>query len=125
MAGLSPLVKRVLTALLLMPLVVWGILALPTIYLAVLFGAVTLLGAWEWGGLSGLATPLAKASYVVLVALLLVAVGQLGSHPHTLLALFGTAVAGWCLVLLLGGGLLVGRLCVLLLFGWLDNSMNA
>ena len=42
---------RIVTAVILIPLFVWGTLALPTPYFAVLTGAVVTLGAWEWSAL--------------------------------------------------------------------------
>lgn len=40
--------QRLITALLLIPIFVWLVLALPTAYLAVILGGVVLLAAWEW-----------------------------------------------------------------------------
>lgn len=46
--------NRVLTASLLAPFIIAAILFLPPDGFAGLWGAIILLGAWEWGGLSGL-----------------------------------------------------------------------
>jgi phosphatidate cytidylyltransferase len=40
--------QRVITALILAPLVMWGILSLPEMWFAVLFGVVVVAGWWEW-----------------------------------------------------------------------------
>ena len=42
---------RILTAVVLVPLMVWAVYSLPTQWLAVLMGAFILAAAWEWGGL--------------------------------------------------------------------------
>ena len=47
------LLQRVLTALVLIPLVFGGVLYLPDIWFAVLFGLIVLAGAYEWARLSG------------------------------------------------------------------------
>lgn len=43
--------QRLITALLLIPIFVWLVLALPTAYLAMLLGGIVLLGAMEWAHL--------------------------------------------------------------------------
>lgn len=58
------LATRIATALVLVPLVVAGILLLPTPPVALIFAALMLLGAWEWARLLGLAV-LARAGYTL------------------------------------------------------------
>jgi phosphatidate cytidylyltransferase len=65
--------QRLLTALVLGGLIVWGILALPTAYLALVFALFALIGAWEWGRMSGFQHLGARMIYVVCVAVLLTA----------------------------------------------------
>lgn len=48
--------QRLLTIAVLLPLFVWGILALPTEYFALLTAFIVLIGAWEWGRMIGLRT---------------------------------------------------------------------
>ncbi len=43
--------QRLITALVLIPLFIWGVLRLPSAYLAAILGAIVLLGAWEWSKL--------------------------------------------------------------------------
>ncbi|GAB3683410.1 phosphatidate cytidylyltransferase [Salinisphaera aquimarina] len=64
------LITRVVTALALVPLVVLGILFLPTVAIALIFAALMLLGAWEWGGLLRLAQP-GRTGFVVAVAVVM------------------------------------------------------
>ena len=56
--------QRVLTALVLAPLALWGIVALPETAFNLAWGGVVLLAAWEWGRLGGL-----SGAFAVLYAL--------------------------------------------------------
>jgi len=60
--------QRVLTALVLVPLAVAGILFLENDLLAVMLGVVVLLGAWEMGALANLRNRYALTGYVAVVA---------------------------------------------------------
>lgn len=68
------LMQRVITALLLLPLLLAAIWFLPTPALYAVFSAAGLLVAWEWTGLMGLRIRGARFAYVGLTALLLAAV---------------------------------------------------
>ena len=63
--------QRLLTALLLVPLVVGGILLLDHRVFAALLGGVMLMGAYEMGRLANLQQPLALLAFVVAVAVAL------------------------------------------------------
>lgn len=58
--------KRVLTAALLVPVVVGAVLYLPSIYVALLFALLVLIGAWEWAGLMGWMSNTARWAYTLL-----------------------------------------------------------
>lgn len=60
--------QRLLAALVLIPLVVWGILQLSTQSLALVFALIILVGAWEWSGLMKLTTVAWRGLYVLVVA---------------------------------------------------------
>lgn len=60
--------QRLLAALVLIPLVVWGILQLSTQSLALVFALIILVGAWEWGGLMKLKSTGLRSLYVVVAA---------------------------------------------------------
>ncbi|MGA9852386.1 MAG: phosphatidate cytidylyltransferase [Gammaproteobacteria bacterium] len=62
---------RILTALILLPLVTVLVLLAPTWALALVAGLVTLVAAWEWASLSGETAELLKISRIILVAVLL------------------------------------------------------
>jgi phosphatidate cytidylyltransferase len=64
-----PLAKRVITALVLIPLFLGALFGLTATGVAILFGAIIAIGAWEWGGLAGLARA-TRAQYAMAVPLL-------------------------------------------------------
>jgi phosphatidate cytidylyltransferase len=60
--------NRVLTALVLAPLIVAGILLLPPLWYAVVWGVVFAIATWEWSGLCGLEKLPERAGLVVVMA---------------------------------------------------------
>ncbi len=63
--------QRLLTALVLIPLVVWAVLALSTNALGLVLALFVVLGSWEWGRLIGLNSVVARTGYVLLIVTLL------------------------------------------------------
>ncbi|MEY2701182.1 MAG: phosphatidate cytidylyltransferase [Pseudomonadota bacterium] len=57
---------RVITALVLVPLVVAAVLWLPQIWFAYIWGIFILAGVWEWSALSGLASRGSRLAYIAL-----------------------------------------------------------
>jgi phosphatidate cytidylyltransferase len=89
--------QRVITGLILCVVFAGLLLLLPAPAFVAVIGAVILLGAWEWGGLADLESPMQRSAYVVVVAAAMAvyhwgAVGQ----PVALL----TVAAGWWLLML-------------------------
>lgn len=66
---------RILTALVLIPLVLWGILELPTSLFAGVFGLFVVLGAWEWARLIGWTSTSLRGGYAVAVGVLTALIG--------------------------------------------------
>ncbi len=64
------LAQRILTALMLIPLVLWGIFAGSDFWFALILGAILILGAWEWAKMVGL-NLIARLAYLALLAVLL------------------------------------------------------
>jgi phosphatidate cytidylyltransferase len=62
--------QRILTALILIPLVLWGLFALPLFYFALTVGAISFVAALEWAGLTGIATRLGRITYAILLVAL-------------------------------------------------------
>ena len=60
--------QRLLTAAILVPLVVWGILRLPTEYLALVLALFILQGAWEWTAFMKMTSAAKRGLYIVVVA---------------------------------------------------------
>ncbi|SEH05940.1 phosphatidate cytidylyltransferase [Candidatus Venteria ishoeyi] len=61
--------QRILTALILIPLVVLAILYLPTTTLMLLFAVVLGLAAWEWSRIAGWQETVGQLFYVAAMAL--------------------------------------------------------
>ena len=59
--------QRLLTAAILIPLVIWGVLGLSSTWFSVLLALLVVLGAWEWSGLVPLNTIAGRYAYIVLI----------------------------------------------------------
>ncbi len=62
------LLQRVITALVLLPLVLGACWYAPPLWLYLIFGGAGLLGAWEWTAMMGLQSPPARYAYLLLTA---------------------------------------------------------
>ncbi len=91
---MSPLARRVATAVVLVPLVVYAVLALPSPYFGALMALFVLAGAWEWADLSGYPRA-ARAGYVLLLGLLLVAGAMIIVRPAGLRLVLLAGVLFW------------------------------
>ncbi|MCP3867492.1 MAG: phosphatidate cytidylyltransferase [Gammaproteobacteria bacterium] len=69
------LVQRVITALILIPLVVLGVLYLPNLVLAVVFGAIVLLAGIEWARLAQIDSIGGRTAFLTSLALCLCGLG--------------------------------------------------
>ncbi len=65
---------RIITALVLLPLILGAIYLLPLTGFAVVFWLIAAAAAWEWAALAGIRTPLARAGYLLVLAALCAAV---------------------------------------------------
>lgn len=85
---------RILTAVILIPLLVWAIFALPKAGLAILVGVVFLAAAWEWTRLAELNAAWQRALYCLLMAALMYVVWRMIAGHMALihLALYATAL---------------------------------
>jgi phosphatidate cytidylyltransferase len=97
--------QRVITALIMAALFLAGIAFLPLPWLALIFGVLIAMGAWEWSRLAGWTAPLARAGYVLLIAGVLVALYRycrLGAGParEQVQPFLGLACLWWSLALL-------------------------
>lgn len=82
--------QRVITALILGPAIILAVFKLQNDYLAILFGVISLIGAWEWAVLIGLNHFIKKLIYVTLVGAMMVSIwfllGSLQANMILLLA---------------------------------------
>lgn len=97
--------QRVITALIMAGLFLAAISYLPVQGLAVLFGILIGMGAWEWSGLAGWHQSFARAIYVLTVLAALVAIYvycQLGDRPlrEQVQPILGLACLWWSFALL-------------------------
>jgi phosphatidate cytidylyltransferase len=104
------LLQRVLTAIILIPLVVWGVLVADHWLFAAIVAAVMLLCAWEWARLAGLQTLALQLLYVLLCGLLI-----------TALWFIATDVVSHFLILI-AAGIWLGM--ALALFSWRNKVLH-
>ncbi len=71
------MIKRIITALVLIPLVLLAIFFLPRAWFGLASAAVILLAAWEWGNLIGIKSNKANALHLFVLAILMVIIYQL------------------------------------------------
>jgi phosphatidate cytidylyltransferase len=60
--------QRLITALILAPLMVGGIFFFPIVHFAYFMGFIVTVAAWEWANLSGYSSPLVRIAYAGIVA---------------------------------------------------------
>lgn len=65
---------RILTALVLAPIMIGGVFFLPLEYFKLFIGLIVTLGAWEWANMSDLRMPMGRIAYAGLLAGLICAV---------------------------------------------------
>lgn len=97
--------QRVITAVIMACLFLAGIAFLPLPWLALIFAVLICLGAWEWSRLSGWSSPLARGTYVLVLAVILGGLYNYcqlgGSAPRELVQPFlGLGCLWWSLALL-------------------------
>lgn len=92
--------QRVITALILAPLALWGIWALPTTLFAVAMGVVFVMGGWEWTRLGGLHHRPGRLVYLLLLAAMMF-VGYLAlAQQSWVLVILILALMWWTLALM-------------------------
>jgi len=60
--------QRIITALILAPLMIGGIFFLPIEQFAYFIGAIVTVAAWEWANLSGYSSPVIRIAYAAIIA---------------------------------------------------------
>jgi len=92
---------RIITAGVLAPLVVVGVIYLPAPLIAVLLGVFLLTAAWEWSSFLGWRRLDARISYTVLLAALAFAVWRWNEYAALFSYIHGLAVLWWSVALVL------------------------
>jgi phosphatidate cytidylyltransferase len=91
---------RLITAGILVPLVVWGVLALSSPVFAAVLAVFIIIGGWEWGRLLKPDAPFAQLAYAMLIALMLALSWWVVQHERQLLfPLLVIAAIWWCCAL--------------------------
>ncbi|HUB88887.1 MAG TPA: phosphatidate cytidylyltransferase [Dyella sp.] len=90
--------QRVITALLLAPLVILLILLMPTSVFACLLAAAFLAAAWEWSRLAGVKSRVARGMLLAVVLLGFIALWMFQTTRWLWPALIATGVTWWLLV---------------------------
>ncbi len=88
--------QRVITALILAPLFVWSVIALPTTYISILFAVMITIGATEWMRLMGDPAPIGKYPFIGLVWLLMLVSGWLSQYTMLFYLLLTATALWWC-----------------------------
>jgi phosphatidate cytidylyltransferase len=92
--------QRILTAIILIPLVIFGILYLPSYAVGLILGAVMLQGAWEWSRMAGLTISWQRFIYVLVLLMLMIYFWSGIDSPVLTKLLAPIALIGWSLAAL-------------------------
>ncbi|HVL02753.1 MAG TPA: phosphatidate cytidylyltransferase [Dongiaceae bacterium] len=87
--------QRIITAVILLPLILGAIFYLPTAWFALAMAIPVALGAWEWANIMGIEEPVKRAPYVGIVLSLLVLVMLTGFNGVLYLGCLWWAAAVW------------------------------
>ncbi|MEN8165940.1 MAG: phosphatidate cytidylyltransferase [Pseudomonadota bacterium] len=91
--------QRVLTALVLAPLVLGTVLFMPSHYLALIFALVLLLGGGEWARLAGISQPAGQLGYILLLAGTMLGADRLFMQSGWAPWLLSASLGWWLLVI--------------------------
>jgi phosphatidate cytidylyltransferase len=91
--------QRVITALILAPLVLLAILAVPHVVTVAVLALLVLAGAWEWSAFTGFTRRSARVGYVTLVFACLVVAWYVGADHGSLDPLLYAALLWWLFAL--------------------------
>lgn len=92
--------QRIITALLLAPLIIWGIFVLSEPLFNLVLACVIGLGAWEWAQLAGWHKPLYRIGYVTFILILLYGISLVMYQQQLIMALFAIVLFWWVMKLI-------------------------
>jgi phosphatidate cytidylyltransferase len=90
--------QRIITALILAPLMVGGIFFLPVEQFAYFIGFIVTVAAWEWANLAGYTSQIVRLSYATFVAMIVAVTGYFIQQVASLSAIILSAGAAWWLL---------------------------
>ena len=93
------LLQRVLTALILAPLLLWVVLWAPPAIASPAIACVILLGAWEWAQFCGLKTPWTRVRYVLLIGACMLLLRELSLYAGGMAIILFVALLWWAVAL--------------------------
>ena len=92
--------QRIITAVILAPLIIWGIFALPEKAFNLGLAAVIALAAWEWARLAGWQNIVHRIAYSLFIILLVYGVTAVIHQAYIIETVFGVVLLWWLWVLL-------------------------
>lgn len=84
--------QRILTALIIAPLALWGLFGLSSDHYVLFVSAIVLVGSWEWANLSGVSSS-GRLIYPLVMALALLGLNDIRSAELDLMILYAAAPA--------------------------------
>jgi phosphatidate cytidylyltransferase len=91
--------SRVLTAVILIPLVLLAMFKLSNAYFTLLTGAIFVLASWEWARLIGLKTKFSQGIYIsLIIGMMFIAVKLVVPNYNLLLLILGLAFIVWLMM---------------------------
>jgi phosphatidate cytidylyltransferase len=92
--------QRIITALLLAPLIIWGIFALPEAAFNLALAMVIGLAAWEWAQLAGWRKMLYRIGYTLFILVLLYVLSLVAHQQQVITVLFVIVLLWWAIKLI-------------------------
>ncbi|GAB6041472.1 phosphatidate cytidylyltransferase [Endothiovibrio diazotrophicus] len=89
---------RLLTSVVLIPLVIAGVLLLPTAHFALFSGVVVLVGGWEWSGLLGARRIAVRGLYPLALAFAMALLVLFGHSLEVVVAVLAASLVWWMLL---------------------------
>lgn len=91
--------QRLLTALLLIPAAIAGVVYLPSSIFSLLLALIVFLGAWEWAALSGLRQNWQRMAYLAVTALVMVISASVLDTAAEMTSFMGVVIFVWLLLI--------------------------
>lgn len=93
--------QRLITALVLAPLMLGGVFLLPVHEFGIFIGVIATIAAWEWANMAGVSQPLGRVLYAAFIALALLVTSKLLEQEAAYQSIILAIAGGWWLLALL------------------------